>query len=70
MARRTRRPGPDLELHVMVDRQVVIGPVQASLLEAIRTTGSIAAAQRQIGASYSCVEACRNDERSVCSASG
>jgi len=36
----------------MVDGQVVIGPVQAMLLEAIRTTGSIAAAQRQIGASY------------------
>ncbi len=36
----------------MVDGQVVIGPVQARLLEAIRTTGSIAAAQRQIGASY------------------
>jgi molybdenum-dependent DNA-binding transcriptional regulator ModE len=32
----------------MVDGQVVIGPVQAMLLEAIRATGSIAAAQRQI----------------------
>lgn len=41
----------------MVDGQVAIGPGaigpgQAMLLEAIRTTGSIAAAQRQIGASY------------------
>jgi len=36
----------------MVDGQVVIGPVQATLLEAIRSTGSIAATQRQIGASY------------------
>jgi molybdate transport system regulatory protein len=36
----------------MVDGQVIIGPVQATLLEAIRATGSIAAAQRQIGASY------------------
>lgn len=36
----------------MADGQVVIGPVQAMLLEAIRSTGSIAAAQRQIGASY------------------
>jgi molybdate transport system regulatory protein len=52
MARRIRRPRPDLELRVTVDGQVVIGPVQATLLEAIRTTGSIAAAQRQIGASY------------------
>jgi molybdate transport system regulatory protein len=52
MARRIRRPRPDLELRVMVDGQVVIGPVQATLLEAIRATGSIAPAQRQIGASY------------------
>jgi len=36
----------------MVDGQVVIGPVQAMLLEAIHSTGSIAAAQRQLGASY------------------
>jgi molybdate transport system regulatory protein len=52
MTRRNRRPRSDLELHVMVDGQEVIGPVQAMLLEAIRSTGSIAAAQRQIGASY------------------
>jgi molybdate transport system regulatory protein len=52
MARRIRRPRPDLELRVVVDGQVVIGPVQAALLEAIRVTGSISAAQRQIGASY------------------
>ena len=36
----------------MVDGQMVIGPVQAMLLEAIRSTGSIAAAQRQMGTSY------------------
>jgi molybdate transport system regulatory protein len=52
MTRRKRRLRPDLELRVMVDGQVVIGPVQAMLLEAIHTTGSISAAQRQIGASY------------------
>src|SRR5215475_622701 len=52
MTRRKRRLRPDLELRVMVDGQVVMGPVQALLLEAIHTTGSIAAAQRQIGASY------------------
>jgi molybdate transport system regulatory protein len=52
MTQRSRHPGSDLELHVIVDGQVVIGPVQAMLLEAIRATGSIAAAQRQIGASY------------------
>ena len=36
----------------MVDGQMVIGPIQAILLEAIGETGSIAAAQRQIGGSY------------------
>jgi molybdate transport system regulatory protein len=36
----------------MVDGQLIIGPVQASLLEAIHTTGSISGAQRKIGASY------------------
>jgi molybdate transport system regulatory protein len=51
MTRRSRRPRPELELRVMVDGLVVIGPAQAMLLEAIRSTGSIAAAQRQIGAS-------------------
>jgi molybdate transport system regulatory protein len=52
MTRRNRCARPDLELRVMVDGRVIIGPVQATLLEAIQTTGSIAAAQRQIGASY------------------
>jgi molybdate transport system regulatory protein len=52
MTRRNRRPRPDLELHVVMDGHVVIGPVQATLLEAIRGTGSMAAAQRRIGASY------------------
>ena len=55
MARRIRRPRPDLELRVTVDGEVLIGPIQATLLEAIRATGSIAAAQRQIGASYAYV---------------
>ena len=52
MTRLNRRPRPELELRVMLDGRMVIGPVQAMLLEAIRNTGSIAAAQRQIGASY------------------
>jgi molybdate transport system regulatory protein len=52
MTRRDRRARPDLELRVMVDGQMVIGPVQAALLEAIRSTGSISAAHRHIGASY------------------
>ncbi len=44
MTRRNRRPEPDLELHVAVDGQVVIGLAQAMLLDATRTTESIAAA--------------------------
>jgi molybdate transport system regulatory protein len=52
MTRRNRRFSPDLEVRVTVDGHVVIGPVQAMLLEAIATTGSIFAAHRKIGASY------------------
>jgi hypothetical protein len=37
MTRRNRPRRPDLELHMMLDGQVVIGPVLAMLLEAIRT---------------------------------
>lgn len=39
----------------MVDGHEVIGPVQATVLEAIHATGSISAAQRHIGASYAYV---------------
>lgn len=52
MTRRNWRARPDLELRVMVDGQMVIGPIQAALLEAIRSTGSISAAQQQIGSTY------------------
>ncbi len=52
MASRNRRPAPDLELRVTVDGRMGIGPVRAMLLEAIVTTGSIAAAQRRLGSSY------------------
>lgn len=52
MTGRNWRARPDLELRVMVDGQVVIGPIQAALLEAILAAGSIAAAQRRIGASF------------------
>lgn len=52
MTSRTQRARPELELRVMVDGQMVIGPIQAALLEAIRSTGSISAAQRQVGVSY------------------
>jgi molybdate transport system regulatory protein len=52
MTRRNRRLRPDLELRVTIDGQVIIGPIQAMLLEAIRSTGSISAAHRELGISY------------------
>jgi molybdate transport system regulatory protein len=55
MTRRNGRPRTDLELRVTMDGQVIIGPLQAMLLEEIRITGSIAAAQRRLGASYAYV---------------
>jgi molybdate transport system regulatory protein len=52
MTKRNRRFKPDLELRVTIDGQVIIGPLQAMLLEAIRSTGSISAAHRELGKSY------------------
>jgi molybdenum-dependent DNA-binding transcriptional regulator ModE len=52
MAGRTGQPGFALTLHVVVAGQVVIGPMQGLVLEAIRNTGSISAATCQLGASY------------------
>jgi hypothetical protein len=52
MTRHDRRLHPDLELRVTIDGQVIIGPIQAMLLEAIRSTGSISAAHRKLGISY------------------
>ena len=43
---------PDLELRVTINGEVIIGPVQAMLLEAIQSSGSISAAHRQLGMSY------------------
>jgi molybdate transport system regulatory protein len=37
---------------VTIDGQVLIGPIQAMLLEAIRRTGSISAAHRELGITY------------------
>jgi molybdate transport system regulatory protein len=52
MAKRDLRARPELELRVVLDGAIAIGPFQASLLEGIRDTGSIAAARRRLGASY------------------
>jgi molybdate transport system regulatory protein len=55
MTKRYRRLKPDLELRVTIDSQVIIGPIQAMLLETIRSTGSISAAHRELGKSYAYV---------------
>jgi molybdate transport system regulatory protein len=39
-------------LRVMLDREIAFGPGKADLLEAIRDTGSISAAGKQLGMSY------------------
>ena len=52
MAIRNQPCHPDLELRVTIDGELVLGPIQAKLLEAIRTTGSISAAHRKLGISY------------------
>ncbi len=53
MARRYHRPSKlDVELRLLIGGSIVIGPRQARLLEEIDNTGSISAAQRQMGASY------------------
>lgn len=52
MAKRDRRVRPDLELRVVLNGAIAMGPFHALLLEGIRDTGSIAAAQRRLGSSY------------------
>jgi molybdate transport system regulatory protein len=52
MAKRDLHVRPELDLRVVLDGAIAIGPFQALLLEGIRDTGSIAAAQRRLGASY------------------
>ncbi|GLH69753.1 hypothetical protein GETHPA_12860 [Geothrix rubra] len=48
------RPGPrlDLRLRLYLGEEIALGPGKADLLEAIRDTGSIAAAGRAMGMSY------------------
>lgn len=45
------RPG-ELKLRLLRDREIAFGPGKADLLEAIRDTGSIAAAARRLAMSY------------------
>jgi molybdate transport system regulatory protein len=51
-SRMTERPITDVEPRVRFDGAIVFGPIQAALLEAILLTGSISAAQRQLGFGY------------------
>jgi len=50
----TLRTGPrlDLRLRLYLGEEIALGPGKADLLEAIRDTGSIAAAGRQLSMSY------------------
>ena len=52
MTKRNLRFEPELELRVTIGDQVIIGPIQAMLLEAIRSTGSISAAHLEPGKCY------------------
>ncbi|MDW5377866.1 winged helix-turn-helix domain-containing protein [Halomonas sp. HP20-15] len=49
---RTRHDRPGLQIRLVADRDVVLGPGKAALLEAIEASGSIAAASRTLGLSY------------------
>jgi hypothetical protein len=51
-SRMTDRPNTDVELRVRFDGAIAFGPTRAVLLEAILLTGSISAAQRQLGFGY------------------
>jgi molybdenum-dependent DNA-binding transcriptional regulator ModE len=52
MAKGGERTGPELALFAALGGRVAIGLVHASLLTGIRDTGSIAAAQRRLGAMF------------------
>lgn len=49
---RTRHTTPAFQLRLVADKDVVIGPGKADLLEAIDRSGSIASASRELGMSY------------------
>jgi molybdate transport system regulatory protein len=46
------KPRPFARLRVLLEPDLVLGPGKADLLESIRKTGSIAAAGRELGMSY------------------
>lgn len=49
---RTRHPLPRLQLRLVADKEIVIGPGKIELLEAIERHGSISAACREMNLSY------------------
>lgn len=49
---RSRSTGPVARLRIVTGRHIALGPGKADLMEAIRETGSIAAACRRMGMSY------------------
>lgn len=52
MTRHLRHAVPVLELHVVVNDTLTIGPAQAMLLDNIRDKGSMSAAARRLGITY------------------
>ncbi|KFF49065.1 LysR family transcriptional regulator [Gammaproteobacteria bacterium MFB021] len=49
---RTHHPRPQLQLRLVAERDIVLGPGKIALLEAIERHGSIAAACREMRLSY------------------
>lgn len=49
---RTRHATPTFQLRLAAEKDVVIGPGKADLLEAIERNGSIASSSRELGMSY------------------
>lgn len=49
---RTRHTTPRFQLRLVADKDIVLGPGKADLLEAIERTGSISSASRELGMSY------------------
>ncbi|WP_110641568.1 winged helix-turn-helix domain-containing protein [Salinicola sp. CPA57] len=49
---RTHHPTPRLQIRLVADTEIVLGPGKIELLEAIERHGSIAAACRDMGLSY------------------
>jgi molybdate transport system regulatory protein len=52
MVKAPRRPNVRFRMRVLLDDHIALGPGKVTLLEAIRTSGSISGAARNLGMSY------------------